>query len=115
MGLKEFRALEPVDSRMSKKIKTAAKKFKVHLRACLKPGHIYLVPDAEVAFNRQDRFKQPYARRVLIMDVQNDQVVIVPFSTKIERMDKRLTSCLILSIKGKDSFRMASRLWRICL
>lgn len=101
LGLKEFRALEPVDSRTSKKIEMASRKFKAHLRAFLKPGHVYLIPDAEVTFNRRKRFKQGYARPVLILAVQNEQIVMVPFSTKIERMNRKTDILFDSEYKGE--------------
>jgi hypothetical protein len=51
LKLKTFRAVEPVENRTAKEIMAASKKNKVHLRAFLKPGHIYLVPDAGATLN----------------------------------------------------------------
>ena len=101
MGLKAFRSLTPVDKKNAKKIKSALKRFQAYLRSNLKPGQIFLVPDSEVKFNRENRFKQGYARRVLMVHARNDQILMIPFSTKIERMNKNTDILFDSGYKGK--------------
>jgi hypothetical protein len=101
LGLKPFQGVGPVNTQISRKIKSVEKRFKDHLRTFLKAGHIYLIPDAEVTFNSQGRVKHGYARRVLVLDVHDDKIVMMPFSTKVERIDKKTDILFDPTYKGK--------------
>jgi len=79
----------PVSDDISKSFIKALKKYQSSLAMNLAPGQIYLIPDTAVTFNKPGRFKQGYARRVLIIDVRTDQLLMIPFSTKIDRMIKQ--------------------------
>jgi len=87
--INEVKKVEPFTVGTVKRFKTAFKGYRASLRSNLSPGHIYLIPDADITFNRPGRFKQVYARRVLILEVRNGQIVMIPFSTRIERMNMR--------------------------
>ncbi|OQY50306.1 MAG: hypothetical protein B6240_01940 [Desulfobacteraceae bacterium 4572_87] len=100
-GLKPFKSLEPVDSKGAKQIKGALKRFRAHLTNSLKPGRIYLIPDGEVTFNHQNRIAQGYARRVLVANVTHGQILLIPFSTKISRINKHTDILFDPEYKGK--------------
>lgn len=100
-GLNKFGALAPIDKKVAKKIKTAFNKYQVSLRSKLSPGQVYLFPDADVIFQRPNRFKQVYARRVLVIDVRADQLVIIPFSSRVDRIDKKTDILFDSGFKGE--------------
>lgn len=85
-----FQSLAPFPGKQAKIIETAYKQYRERLAHSLAPGQIFLIPDAEVTFNRPGRYHQIYARRVLVAAAGADQLLIMPFSTKIERLRKDL-------------------------
>jgi hypothetical protein len=76
--------LYPVDPHIAKKASKKYKKYQDYLRSGLVPGNIYLIPDTEIIFQNPHRQRQPYARRVLIVNGKNNLILIVPFSTRID-------------------------------
>ena len=81
-----FQSLAPFPPKVTKMIAAAYKQNRDRLAHGLAPGQIFLIPDAEVTFNRSGRYRQIYARRVLVAAAGPDQVLFMPFSTKIERL-----------------------------
>lgn len=80
--------LKPLDPHTSKTVLKNYKNYLDSLNSSLTPGNIYLIPDTEILFQHFDRYKQPYARRVLIIDVKKEQLWIVPFSSRTDKINK---------------------------
>lgn len=79
--------LEILDPQITKKVLKDYKKYLQSLDSSLVQGNIYLIPDTEILFSNPKRFRQPYARRVLILQVHNNQLWIIPFSTRLDKAD----------------------------
>ena len=86
----QLRALNAFGLKETKKIRLSYKKYQAALLEKLVPGQVFLVPDKEVTFQQKHRFKQIYARYVLVVHSRSDELVFMPFSTKIERMNPDL-------------------------
>lgn len=87
--LNEIHALNALKNKEAKKVKLAFKKYQASLRSNLVAGQVYLFPDADVIFQRPNRFKQVYARRVLVINVRSGQLVIIPFSSRVDRINEK--------------------------
>ena len=81
-----FQSLAPFPPKVAKMIAAAYKQYRDRLAHGLAPGQVFLIPDAEVTFNQSGRYRQIYARRVLVAAAGPDHVLFMPFSTKIERL-----------------------------
>jgi hypothetical protein len=80
-------SIKPLKKSEAKHVRTAYKKYQASLQSNLKTGQVYLFPDAEVTFQRPRRYKHGYSRRVLIMNVSNDQIAMIPFSTRLNMIN----------------------------
>lgn len=85
---REVEAKSPLGKKEAKKAVLAYKKYKASLQADLSPGRVYIIPDAAILFQDPNRYKRPYARRVLIMSVQRGQLVMIPFTTRLKRINE---------------------------
>jgi hypothetical protein len=81
-----FQSMAPFPPKIAKMIESAYKQYRARLANSLAPGQVFLIPDAEVTFNRPGRYRQIYARPVLVASAGSDQVLFIPFSRKIERL-----------------------------
>lgn len=79
-----IKKLYPVDHDIAKKASKKYKEYQDYLRSRLVSGNIYLIPDTEITFQNPHRQRKPYARRVLVVDGKNNQIQIIPFSTRID-------------------------------
>jgi len=77
-----------LDPREARTVRAALKKYRSFLEGNLRQGKIFLIPDRELTFNSPNRFRQDYARPVLVFRIRDKQVVIIPFSTRLERINK---------------------------
>jgi len=85
----EVSSIEPLKKVEAKNARNAFKKYQASLRSNLLPGQVYLFPDAEVTFQRPGRYRHGYSRRVLIMNVRSDQIVMIPFTTRLDRINRK--------------------------
>ena len=83
--LKDPSLLTPKETR---KVRSALKSHWDSIELRLRPGNVFLIPDSEITFNDPNRYKQVYARPVLVFALHGNQVVIMPFSTRIDMMNK---------------------------
>jgi hypothetical protein len=75
---------------LGKQRKQVRKKVDVHnrrLEESLRPGQVFLIPDREVDFDNQNRWRQPYSRKVLIFSCDENQVTIMPFTSKVRNVE----------------------------
>lgn len=79
---------KPSDTKITKKINNAYKKYQTYLKHNLASGQIFLIPDREVMFNQVKRVTKIYARRILIFAVQSNQITFIPFTTQVNRQNK---------------------------
>jgi len=78
-----------VKGKDNQQIKSVYKKYQNHLKHTLTAGQIYLIPDRDVTFNQSGRKKKIYARYVLLIKVNKDQVFFMPLTTKVNRIDTK--------------------------
>ena len=74
---------------LGKQSKQVRKKVEVHnrrLEESLRPGQVFLIPDREVDFDNQNRWRQPYSRKVLIFSCEENQVTFMPFTSKVKKV-----------------------------
>lgn len=86
----QIKNLEPVPLKTAKEIKKCVREYHDFICHNLSPGQIYLMPDAAITFGDPRRLRQSYSRRVLILEASNSQVVLVPFSKKLHRINPAL-------------------------
>ena len=91
---------DSLDSKQESKIRSAHKKYQEYLEHNLTAGTVYLIPDREIHFNKQNRFKQQYARYVLIISVKTDKVFFAPFTTRINRINNAKDILIDTQYKG---------------
>lgn len=84
--VQERKALDP---KVSKRILAAYKIYQSALRSALRPGQVFRIPDEAVTFNKPDRLKKPYARRLLVVQIKPDQLIIMPFSKQVHRLNPK--------------------------
>lgn len=89
-----------VEKKDEEKIQSIYKRYQEHLRHTLTPGQVYLIPDREVTFNQTRRKKKIYGRYVLLLCVNKDQVFFIPFTTRMNRMDKKKDIVFNSGFKG---------------
>lgn len=77
-----------IEGRSDSEIKRAFRDYRRHLLDNLAPGNVFLLPDVEIDFQNPSRNPKPYARRVLILSVYPDRLLIVPFSTNFAFLDR---------------------------
>ena len=82
------RAIELLGKNEARRVIVAFRKYQTSLRHNLSPGHVYLIPDSEVLFENLDRHSQPYARRILIINSQKRQLLVIPFTSQLRRMNR---------------------------
>lgn len=80
----------PLAANSAQRVRSALKKYRSSLQSDLRPGKVFLIPDAEITFKNPARHRQVYARPVLVFTVHWNQVLIIPFSTRIEKMNKTI-------------------------
>ena len=98
--LNEIHALNALKNKEAKKVKVAFKKYQASLRSNLVAGQVYLFPDADVIFQKPNRFRQVYARRMLVINVSSGQLVIIPFSSRVDRINKKTDILFDPDFKG---------------
>jgi len=86
--LNNVRAIELLGKNEARRAIVAFRKYQASLRHNLSAGHIYLIPDSEVLFENPNRHKQPYARRILIINSQKGQLLVIPFTSQHRRMNR---------------------------
>lgn len=94
--------LVPLDPEDSKKVRRALKKYISYLESKLQKGMVFLVPDTEITFRTPSRLPKTYSRPVLLYDVRGTQLIIIPFTTKVERINPRTDILFDQSYKGME-------------
>ena len=97
----EVEAIKPLGKNEAKRAIVAYRNYQAALRHNFTPGHVYLFPDSEIVFQDPNRFKMPYARRILLLNVQNGQLVMAPFTSKLRWMNKETDILFDSAQKGQ--------------
>ncbi|MBW1982852.1 MAG: hypothetical protein JRJ12_16740 [Deltaproteobacteria bacterium] len=93
--------LSAVTRKDARKILQALKSYCAYLQDKLHRGMIFLIPDLELCFHDPRRLKQPYSRPVMVFDVRENQISIIPFSTRVERLDPAVDILFDPSFRGR--------------
>ncbi len=96
-----IKSVTPLSVRGARTVKKVAERYRSYLQHKLVKGMVFLVPDTKVDFHLPGRFKKPYARPVLVFHINGDQLIIIPFSTRTERMNKQTDILFDRSYVGK--------------
>jgi hypothetical protein len=99
--LKKVHPIKPLKKNESKDARIAYKKYRESLQSNLRAGQVFLIPDAEVTFQRPGRYTHGYSRRVLVIHTKGDQIMIIPFSTRIDRINEKTDILFDSHYKGK--------------
>lgn len=86
---RHLRGAVPLGPRQAAKVRKALKRHRDSLAGGLRPGSVFLIPDNEVLFNDPGRVPRPYARPVLVFHAGAGQVMFIPFSSQVNRMDPK--------------------------
>ena len=94
-----------LDAKSARRVNSALRSHRASLEGSLRAGTVFRIPDAEVTFGNPGRAAKVYARSVLIFEVVQNQVIIIPFTTRIDRMDPSMDILFDGSGRGEALLR----------
>ncbi len=89
-GTSPLLLFEPLSGKERRTVHRLVENHNQRIGSSLRPGQILMLPDRMVSFGRALSRRKNYARRVLIVASDENQVTFMPFSSRLERVDRRL-------------------------